>query len=333
MSERRVRVGIVGFGQIAERAHLPAILDEPRAELVAICDTDTERVAARAPTGSEASTDPYALFADGTIDAVVIATPPDVTAELACAAVEAGKYVLAEKPLGRSTTETRRVAETPGARERVQIGLTYRHHPSIERLRELIKDDRLGRPLMIQNTISDEPADPSDPVAYRRRLRSLERNPPIISDGIHACDRLNFLLEATPTEVIGWSLQSNSEYASANVNGGVLSYPDGTLARIEVVWMYPVLPPGQLLVTGPHGCARIEQATFELHVAYDDGPTEHLGPPGDKTAVCFARQFDRFITHCLDRTPPQPGVDAAIASLELAERIAEAGGARLRVEA
>ena len=46
--------------------------------------------------------------------------------------------MLAEKPLGLSVAETADVRETPGAAERLQIGLTYRHHPAVDRLRELI---------------------------------------------------------------------------------------------------------------------------------------------------------------------------------------------------
>ncbi|MDH4104022.1 MAG: Gfo/Idh/MocA family oxidoreductase [Myxococcales bacterium] len=330
MSGARIKIGLVGLGEIAVRAHLPTILNEPRAELVTVCDIDPARIAALSLEGPRTSTDPYSLFADETLEAVVIATPPDATAALTRAALKAGKYVLAEKPLGLSMAEAVTVAEVAGARERLQIGLTYRHHPAIERLRDLIAANELGRPLMIQNTISDEPADPHDEAAYRRRLRSLERNPPIISDGVHACDRLNFLLDSTPEQIVGWSLRSNPEYASANVTGGVLTYPDGTLVRLEVIWLYPVLPPGQLVVTGPDGCARVEPATFDLQVTFRDGRAERVEPPGDKTAVCFAIQFERFVDHCLAGTAPEPGIDAAIASLELAERIADASGARLR---
>ena len=175
--------------------------------------------------------------------------------------------MLAEKPLGLSVAETREVREAPGAAERLQIGLTYRHHPAVDRLRELIAAGALGRPLLIQAAICDEPANPEqDPRGYARRLRSLERIPPVVSDGVHACDRLNYLLGEAPVDVTGWSLRTDPAYATANVNGGVLTYADGTVARLEVVWLTPVLPQSQFVVTGPKGMATLDPPTFRLTV-------------------------------------------------------------------
>jgi myo-inositol 2-dehydrogenase/D-chiro-inositol 1-dehydrogenase len=274
-----------------------------------------------------AAPDAESLFADPDVDAVVIATPPSATAGLVRAALEAGKWVLAEKPLGVSVAETAAVRAAPGSSDRLQIGLTYRHHPAVDRLRELMASRALGRPLLIQAAICDEPANPEqDPRGYARRLRSLESIPPVVSDGVHACDRINYLLGEAPVDVTGWSLRTDPAYANANVNGGVLTYADGTVARLEVVWLTPVLPRSQFVVTGPKGMATLDPPTFRLTVELADGTGELLEPPGDKTEVCFALQLDRFVDACLAGRPPVPGLEEAIASLELAERIASAAG-------
>jgi predicted dehydrogenase len=327
VTESKLRIGLVGLGDIAVRAHLPAIARSSRTSLVAVADVDPERIESFTPPGVRAATDAESVLADPDVDAVVIATPPAATAGLVRAALEAGKYVLAEKPLGLSVAEAAEVRDAPGAGERLQIGLTYRHHPAVERLRELIADGALGRPLLVQAAICDEPADPErDPRGYARRLRSLERIPPMVSDGVHACDRLNYLLGAAPVDVSGWSLRTDPAFATANVNGGILTYADGTVARLEVVWLTPVLPPSQFIVTGPLGKATLDPPTFGLTVELADGRTETLDPPGDKTEVCFALQLERFVDHCLAGTPPVPGLDEALASLELAERIVRAAG-------
>ncbi|MCP9484446.1 MAG: Gfo/Idh/MocA family oxidoreductase [Gaiellaceae bacterium MAG52_C11] len=326
MSDAILRIGLVGFGDIAVRAHLPALERNPRTSVVVGADQDAERLAV-APTGVRTTTDAASVLADPDVDAVVIATPPSATPALVLAALEAGKYVLAEKPLGRSVAATAEVRDAPGAAERLQIGLTYRHHPAVDRLRELIAAGAFGRPFLIQAAICDEPANPDvDPRGYARRLRSLERVPPVISDGVHACDRLNYLLGEAPVDVIGWSLCTDPAYPTANVNGGVLTYADGTVARLEVVWLTPLLPRSQFVVTGPKGLATLDPPTFGLTVELADGTTEILEPPGDKTEVCFALQLERFVDACLAGTAPVPGLDEAIASLELAERIAQAAG-------
>ena len=55
-----------------------------------------------------------------------------------------------------------------------------------------------------------------------------------------------------------------AESASANVNGGALTYADGTVARLEVVWLTPVLPRSQFVVTGPNGLATLDPPLAEL---------------------------------------------------------------------
>jgi len=326
VSEPALRIALIGLGDIAVRAHLPALAREQRVAVVAVADLEEVRLAT-APKGARRTTDVASVLTDPEVDAVVIATPPAATAGLVRAALEAGKWVLAEKPLGLSVAETADVRAAPGATDRLQIGLTYRHHPAVDRLRELIADGTLGRPLLIQSALCDEPANPDqDPRAYARRLRSLERIPPVVSDGVHACDRINYLLGEPPVDVSGWSLRTDPTYASANVNGGVLAYEDGTIARLDVVWLTPVLPQSQFVVTGPKGLANLDPPTFRLTVELADGTTENYEPPGDKTEVCFALQLQRFVDAALAGTAPVPGLDEAIASLELAERIARAAG-------
>jgi predicted dehydrogenase len=327
VSERVLKLGLVGLGDIAVKAHLPAIAADPRTELVAVAERDADRLRTAAPPGTRGTVDPAELFDDPAIDAVILATPAAATVELARNALRAGKYVLAEKPIAPTTEQAVALGEVPGALDRLQIGLTYRHHPAIDRLKQLLDEGALGRPLLIQAAICDERADPAgDPEGYARRLRSLERMAPVISDGVHACDRLNLLLGAQPASVTGWSLSTDPAYPSPNVNGGVLTYDDGTVARLEVVWLTPVLPPSQFLVTGPLGRATLDPPTFGLTVELADGRVEQLDPPGDKTEVCFALQLERFVASCLAGTAPVPGFEEALASLELAERIAEAAG-------
>lgn len=334
MSERVLRLGLVGLGDIAVRAHLPAIAANPRTELAAVADVDRSRLETAVPSSVRRTADPEEIFADPEIDAVVIATPAAATIELVGAALQAGKYVLAEKPIAPTAAAAASLGDVAGARDRLQIGLTYRHHPAIDRLRELIAAGELGRPLLIQAAICDERADPEgDPRGHERRLRSLERMAPMVSDGVHACDRLNLLLGASPVSVSGWSVRTDASYASPNVNGGVLTYDDGTVARLEVVWLTPVLPPSQFIVTGPLGCATLDPPTFGLTIELAGGRIERLDPPGDKTQVCFALQLERFVSACTSGTAPVPGFDEALASLTLAERIAEAAGAGVVVPA
>jgi predicted dehydrogenase len=321
-----VRIALVGLGDIAIRAHLPALEREPRVELAALVEVDPERLA----IVSALVPDVYAtesveeVLDDPSVDAVILATPPWVTPALVRAALEAGKYVLAEKPLAPTLAEQLMLRDLPGALDRLQVGLTYRHHPAVDRLRELVAADAFGRPLYIQISVCDERADPvGEPEHYARRRQALEHALPVVLDGIHACDRLNLMLGEAPVELTGWALTSSPDFASPNVNGASLTYADGTIVRLEVVWLYPTLPPSQFVVTGPRGRAVLHPPTFELQIEID-GKSEVVMPPGDKTECCFALQLERFLTACSEGTPAVPGLADALAASELCERIAEA---------
>lgn len=317
-----VRIALVGLGDIGVRAHLPAILREPRVTLAALVEPDPARLeaAARLAPGVRAASSLGDVL--DAVDAVVVATPAWVTPELVRATLAAGKYVLAEKPLAPTLAEQLELREAPGALERLQIGLTYRHHPAIDRLRELVASGALGRPLYVQSSLADERADPvGEPEHYARRVRTLEHGPPVVFDGIHRCDQLNFVLGETPVDVVPWSLTSEPAYASPNVNGAVLVYADGTLVRIEVIWLYPSLPPSQFVVTGPRGRVVVDPPTFGLELELD-GRRELVPPPGDKSEVCFAIQLARFAAACAEGRRPEPGLEDALAASALCERIA-----------
>jgi predicted dehydrogenase len=321
-----VRIALVGLGDIGIRAHLPALLAGDGAALAALVDVDPDRrrAAAELAPGVPVEAEADAVLADPAIDAVVLATPAWVTAGLARTALAAGKYVLAEKPLAPTLAEQLAFREIPGAAERLQIGLTYRHHPSIDRLRELVSGGALGSPLYVQCSVCDERADPvGAPEHYARRLRTLEHGPPVVFDGIHRCDQLNLVLGRAPVEVTGWAVTTSPDFASPNVNGAALTYDDGTVVRLEVIWLLPALPPGQFVVAGPRGRAVLDPPTFGLELELD-GRRELVPAPGDRTATCFALQLRRFVASCAAGTPPGPGLEDAIAASALCERIAEA---------
>lgn len=321
-----MHVALIGAGAIGLGAHLPALLRSPRVSRVSVADADPQALANAASTASDISTttDVQSLLHSTSVDAVVLATPPWVTPDLVRSALKSGKYVLAEKPIAPTIERARELADMPEAYQRLQIGFTYRHHPAIERLQEVIGEGMLGSPLLVQVSLCDERADPvGDAKGFHRRLESLKHALPVVSDGVHACDRLNLLLGSSPLHISAWSLRSEASYASPNVNGAILHYRDGTVVRLEVIWLYPFLPPSQIVFTGPAGRAVVDPATFALRID-TRFQSEELPPPGEKVEVCFAKQLDRFLDCCVERRAPVPGMGDALRALELAEAIAEA---------
>ena len=96
-----IQIGLIGNGGMCKAAHAPAYRDDPRTEVVAVCDIIEERAAYLRDNyfpRAKVCTDYRELLKDPAVDAVDICTPNDLHSEIAVAALEAGKHVFCEKP-------------------------------------------------------------------------------------------------------------------------------------------------------------------------------------------------------------------------------------------
>src|SRR5688500_5858213 len=130
MDERRLRLGVVGCGAVAELYHLPALLDSTEVELAAFVDPDPRRarlLADRAP-GARVLADCERL-ADQ-VDAVLLTAPNALHAPLGVPLLRAGVHLLVEKPMGRTAAECDDLIAAAGTGSAVlAVGHDFRHFP------------------------------------------------------------------------------------------------------------------------------------------------------------------------------------------------------------
>ncbi|WP_299468253.1 Gfo/Idh/MocA family oxidoreductase [uncultured Gimesia sp.] len=144
-----VRIGIIGAGAVSDYHHVPGINLDPRAELVAICDPNSELLAKRqSDWGKTKTTTNYEEIAsDPEIDAVIIATPNFTHREIALACIRGGKHVMCEKPLGLNYTESAEMYRAArDADLRHMTAFTYRFAPSMRYVKHLVESGALGVP-------------------------------------------------------------------------------------------------------------------------------------------------------------------------------------------
>src|SRR5947209_6719729 len=144
-----IRFALIGAGAVSDYHHVPAIALDPRAVLVAACDTDPALLERRRRDWGidRVTTDAGAIFAADDIDAVIIATPNFTHRALAEGAVRSGKHVMCEKPLGLNAAEVRAMYEAARDAGVVHMtAFTYRFAPSMRYLRHLLKGGALGTP-------------------------------------------------------------------------------------------------------------------------------------------------------------------------------------------
>ncbi len=138
-----MRFAVVGAGVVG-RLRAEAVRGLSGAHLVVVADVDPGR-AEEAAGGAAVVGDPRAAWERDDVDAVVVSTPAPLHEAHVVAALEAGKHVLCEKPLGTDPGACRRmVAAATRADRLLATGFNYRYFPSVRVLRELLREERLG---------------------------------------------------------------------------------------------------------------------------------------------------------------------------------------------
>jgi predicted dehydrogenase len=144
----RVKIGLIGCGNISGN-YLKNAKTFPILDVVACSDIDVPRAQARAKEhGVPRGCSPAELLADPRVEIVVNLTVPAVHAEVALQAIEAGKHVVSEKPLGINRVEAEKVIQA-AKRRGVRVGcapdtfLGAGHQTA----RKLIDDGAIGRPV------------------------------------------------------------------------------------------------------------------------------------------------------------------------------------------
>jgi predicted dehydrogenase len=151
MSQKKIRIGIVGAharAGWAKMSHVPAIKGLPGLKLAAVATRNEKsaRDAAEAFGADRWFSDPLAMIHDEEIDVVTIAVKVPAHRELVLAALEAGKAIYCEAPLGRNVAEAQEMASAVGSLH-TAIGLQGRLNPAVRRAAQLVSSGRIGRPL------------------------------------------------------------------------------------------------------------------------------------------------------------------------------------------
>jgi predicted dehydrogenase len=168
VAQEVIRIGIVGANaktSWATVSHVPAINGLPGVKLAAVAtrNAQTARDAAQIFGADRWFSDPFAMIRDDQIDVITIAVNVPAHRELALAALDAGKAVYCEAPLGRTLPETEEMARAVRSHH-TAIGLQGRLNPAVRRAAQLLSSGKIGRPLnasIISTTIGAGPESPS----------------------------------------------------------------------------------------------------------------------------------------------------------------------------
>jgi predicted dehydrogenase len=181
--ERVVGLGLIGGGlmgrELASAAarwvHLADLGVRPR--LVHVCDLDPATLAwyERLADRPRLSRDHRAVLDDPEVEAVYIAVPHNLHAELYVAALEAGKHLFGEKPFGIDLEANERIMQAVAARPEllVRCSSEFPFFPGGQEVWRWIADGRFGRPIEVRSLfLHSSDLDPDKPINWKRRAET-----------------------------------------------------------------------------------------------------------------------------------------------------------------
>ncbi len=222
-----LRVGVVGCGYWGPNL-VRNFARHPEAKVQAVCDKDLKRAERtgneyRVPTVTDRA---EALFEDGKLDLVVVATPTATHFPLAKTALEAGKHVLVMKPLTSSAEEAEELADI-AARKGVLLAVdhTFVFTPAVRKMRNLVSSGELGELYYFDSV--------------RVNLGLFQRDINVIWDlAPHDISILDYVVGGDPEEIAAVGV-AHAGSPTENIAYITIKYPNSFLAHVHVNWLAP----------------------------------------------------------------------------------------------
>ncbi|MGO1522972.1 MAG: Gfo/Idh/MocA family protein [Nesterenkonia sp.] len=286
-----LRVAMIGHSFMG-RAHSQAWRSAPRffdlplnPQMSVLVGRDAERTQAAAEKlgWAEAQTDWRAVLERDDVDLVDICTPGDSHAEIAEAALQAGKHVLVEKPLANTVQEAESMAAVARrAREagvRASVGFTYRRVPALQLARQLVAEGRIGEVRQVRaQYLQDWLADADAPLGWR--LDREKAGSGALGDiGAHIVDMTCFLTGQRFAGVSGMletfvherptGASSAGLSGTAGVGYGPVTVDDAALATARLESGATVSLEASRFAWGRKNAMRIELSGTQGAIAFD----------------------------------------------------------------
>jgi predicted dehydrogenase/threonine dehydrogenase-like Zn-dependent dehydrogenase len=307
---KTVRVGIIGAGSFVTAVHIPNLKADPDVRVVIVANrrgtsaSDTARLAG----GADSATDWRAVIERDDVDLVLIGTRHDSHAEIAAAALDAGKAVFVEKPLGLTRAEIDTVWKASRTNERFAIGF---NRPLAQLAQVLEHELRAGisAPVHVVYRVS-APLAPehwlNDPAVGGGRL---------LGEACHMFDFANWL-GGTPERVSAAALPSNDRVRTVESSTVTIEYANGSLATVHYSAVGSVSMPKERVEVMSGGRSWVLD-DFRVLTSFSDS-SARKEVSGRGTDKGHAELMRRLLRACRAEGPFEPGISAAYAAQAVA---------------
>lgn len=346
MSETPLKIGILGCGAIAQFAHISAIHRCRRARLVALCDGAEDLLR---QIGMKAGVDRLyrdydTMLADAEVQAVIIAAPDAFHVPLAIQALQAGKHVLVEKPLGPTSEqclELARVQQRTGLK--LQVGSMKRHDPGVRFAHEFLREsagqvlsvgavyrDSIFRPEMQRAcldpllTSSTSIRPDIDPKADRESYN-------LTTQGAHLFDTIHYL----GGRVVAVTAVCAHQEGNWTWHG-LLEFASGGRGHFELTCKACGDWCERYEICGMHASVQVDVSLpfyhRPAHVRAFDNRTKCWTQPLGSLSNAYANQIDAFAESVLDDKTTNPDVLDGLVTVQILEAVQQSINTGRRTE-
>jgi len=326
----KVKVGVIGTGGISD-CHLEAYRQNPFAEIVALCDLNLERAKSKAiKYEAQATFQDYRELLELPIDAISICTWNNTHAEIAIAALNAGKHVLVEKPLCQTVEQALRVEEAVRRNGKIlQVGFVRRYADNTKVIKQFIDNGDLGDIYYAKASGVRRLGNPGGWFSDKER----SGGGPLIDLGVHMIDLCWYLMGRPKVKSVNGAVyhklgnRSNikhlSFYKAADYDADKNDIEDlatafvrfengATLAVDTSFTLHAKKDESSIKLFGDKGGAEIDPELLIVSEKYDT--IVNLHPQIDFPGINFANVFQNEIDHFIEcvrfgRTPISPVED------------------------
>ena len=227
-----IRYGIIGLGM--GYTHMQGIKGLNNATTVAVCDLDENCIkrAQELEPNAVGFKDYKELIALENVDAVVVATPDQLHAEMVEETLKAGKHVLCEKPLALTFDDCKRIVKAAdNSDKKFMVGQICRFTPSFKKAKEMIDAGEIGELFFVESEYAHDYEKISGR-PYNWRKDPLRHG--FLGGGCHAVDLLRWIA-GNPQEVSAFSNHKMlKDWPTEDCTVAIMKFPNDVIGKVFV---------------------------------------------------------------------------------------------------
>jgi predicted dehydrogenase len=323
LSMKKVRWGIVSTAKIGTVKVIPAMQRSPYSEVTAIASRESNKAAAAAKQlGIAKAYGSYEeLLADPDIDAIYNPLPNHLHVPVSIRALEAGKHVLCEKPVGMNVAEAEQLltASTKYPKLKVMEAFMYRHHPQWQKALALVKEGKIGELKTIHSFFSYFNTDPAN-----IRNKADVGGGGLMDIGCYCISLARFIFNRMPKRIVG-IVDYDPATKTDRLASGIMDFSSGTAT---FTCSTQLVSYQRVNIYGTNGRIEIE-IPFN---APPDKPCRLWHATNDKTEeiqfeICdqYTIQADLFSQSILNDTPVPTSLHDAVENMKVIEAMVRSG--------